>query len=112
MGVEHILRKGNKVVDFLANFIFNFAGTVISQYNAIQEAPEQAKSIILLERNNMHSLWLKKCQNKFLKTQESMHSHQVTTSQHNSGNNYIYSGGVQEIVQFQISVVTSQEVFS
>uniref|UniRef100_A0A0V0HEC1 Putative ovule protein n=1 Tax=Solanum chacoense TaxID=4108 RepID=A0A0V0HEC1_SOLCH len=40
VAIEHTLREGNKLADFMANIVFSFAGTDSISYNDFQALPE------------------------------------------------------------------------
>ncbi|WMV37316.1 hypothetical protein MTR67_030701 [Solanum verrucosum] len=46
--VQHSLREGNTLADFLTNLVFIFAGGF--QYNQFQELPSEVKRIINLDK--------------------------------------------------------------
>ncbi|XP_059284804.1 uncharacterized protein LOC132038098 [Lycium ferocissimum] len=46
--VEHIYRKGNCLEDFLANYVFDFAGT--QQFNTFQELPSMARKLLNIDK--------------------------------------------------------------
>lgn len=46
--VTHTLREGNKVADFFANIVFDFAGT--KEYTSHQDLPAKAKALVQLDK--------------------------------------------------------------
>ncbi|XP_060210685.1 uncharacterized protein LOC132637641 [Lycium barbarum] len=49
--VEHVLREGNGLADFLTNFVFDFAGE--HQFNSYQSLPRKEKQILITENAQM-----------------------------------------------------------
>ncbi|KAH0764524.1 hypothetical protein KY285_000395 [Solanum tuberosum] len=60
--IKHIFREGNKLADFLANNVVNFAGTN-RIFNSLQELPQQAMAIVQLEKSKVPNLRIQKYQN-------------------------------------------------
>ncbi|WMV25454.1 hypothetical protein MTR67_018839 [Solanum verrucosum] len=60
--VEYVLREGNQLADYFANMGAHFVGT--KEYNNIQEVPLQGRRIINMEKDEVPSLRIHKCQNK------------------------------------------------
>ncbi|KAK4711125.1 hypothetical protein R3W88_005638 [Solanum pinnatisectum] len=61
--VSHVLREGNKVADYFANFIFSCAGTSFKALNTYMEVPTEGKALIELDANRVSNLRVTKCQN-------------------------------------------------
>lgn len=61
--VSHVLREGNKVADYFANFIFSCAGTGFKVFNTYIEVPREGKALIELDANRVPNLRVTKCQN-------------------------------------------------
>jgi len=61
--VTHIFRKGNKLADFLTNYVFSFAGTNNIQFTSVEDLPGQAQAILHGDKQGTPNLRIKKCQN-------------------------------------------------
>ncbi|KAH0730567.1 hypothetical protein KY290_001567 [Solanum tuberosum] len=57
--VQHSLREGNTLADYLANMVFHFAGNF--EFKTFQEMPSTAKKIINLDKQNTPQLRIRKC---------------------------------------------------
>jgi len=66
VAVGQTFREGNSPADFLTNFIVDFAGEDI-QFNHTNELPNQAKTLLQLDKQGTPILRLKKGQNNHFK---------------------------------------------
>lgn len=64
MKIGHTPRERNQLTNFLANFVFSFAGTQVLKFNSIHEIPNEGKAIYSMDINQVATLRLIKCQNK------------------------------------------------
>uniref|UniRef100_M1CNL3 Non-LTR retroelement reverse transcriptase n=1 Tax=Solanum tuberosum TaxID=4113 RepID=M1CNL3_SOLTU len=53
---SHILREGNALADFLANKVFNFAGTETVQYQNFQSLPSEARKLLNIDKQQLPQL--------------------------------------------------------
>lgn len=67
--VEHILREGNTLADYLANQFFLFAGTTDIIYSCFQDLPAKGKAILHLDEAQIPNLRIKNIQNGGFNTQ-------------------------------------------
>jgi len=61
--VTHIFREGNKMANFLTNYVFSFAGTNNIQLTSVEDLPGQAQAILHGDKQGTPNLRIKKCQN-------------------------------------------------
>lgn len=49
IGVQHIMRKGNKVTYYFTNIIFSFAGIKRIEYQSLQQVLKQGRSLLAID---------------------------------------------------------------
>ncbi|WMV12206.1 hypothetical protein MTR67_005591 [Solanum verrucosum] len=64
VAIEHTLREGNKLADFMANIVFSVAGTDSISYNDFQALPKEAKTILNMDKRQIPNLRIRKLQNR------------------------------------------------
>lgn len=62
--IEHTFREGNKVAHFLANLAFSFASTEIISCNTFQDLPNEAKTLLNMDKVQTTNLKIKQLQNE------------------------------------------------
>ncbi|WMV09707.1 hypothetical protein MTR67_003092 [Solanum verrucosum] len=63
VAIEHTLREGNKLADFMANIVFSFAGTELISYNTFQSLPSEAKALLNMDKRQIPNLRITMLQN-------------------------------------------------
>lgn len=58
-----MLREGNKVADYFANFIFSCAGIGFKVCNTYMDVPKEGKTLIQLNANKLPNKRISNCQN-------------------------------------------------
>lgn len=53
VAVEHSLREGNKLEDFMASFVFSFAGTEKISFISFQDLPDEAKTLLNMDKRKI-----------------------------------------------------------
>ncbi|KAH0720359.1 hypothetical protein KY285_005160 [Solanum tuberosum] len=61
--IEHTLREGNRMADFLANLVFSFVGTEIISFNTFQDLPKKAKTLLNMDKSQTPNHRIKHFQN-------------------------------------------------
>lgn len=61
--IEHVFREGNKVADFLANYVFSFAGTDSIIFSSFQDLSNDAKVLLNMDKAGIANLRIRKMQN-------------------------------------------------
>lgn len=59
---QHVLREGNTVVDFLANLVLSFVGTITFQ--SFQELPSKGKALINMDKAQIPNLRIRVAKKK------------------------------------------------